>query len=132
MASLLRVMVLAVGMAVSGDMPGTVPVETERGLDLHGEWEGTMDWLGRQSLPVVFAKGILTAPERGIVLWPSDEVFDEGQGRFLLTRGAVPKLGIYRYQGDSLCICFGWTRPVAFSTENGGSLIVLHRVKPAK
>ncbi|HEY7310848.1 MAG TPA: hypothetical protein VH643_15900 [Gemmataceae bacterium] len=133
------VLVLAAAMAVPGNGPEMLSGETERGLDLSGEWEGRwktdkaeyeVELLGEKGgcsyrrLPRGKCWGYLTP-----------DITDQGEGRLRLTWEDDPCLGIYEQDGDCLTICFRDARegrPLSFRVGDGQHLLILHRVKPRK
>jgi hypothetical protein len=135
------VLVLAAGMAL-GDGPEKVSGEMEvaQRLDLSGEWKGTWKesngrvwdaWLrnGTLSGTQVKAMGRIV----GIVCkW---EGFDEGRGKVRAKDWRCDYLGIYRYEGDRIVICYRldvFGRPNSFRAGDGCDLLILHRIKPGK
>jgi hypothetical protein len=134
-------MVLAAGMAV-GSGPEAVSSGVEQGLDLRGKWEGHLRsaW-GKTLTARLEAQGagcggtlFLKAHGREEEGFRLDRVTDEGGGRLRLER-EIALLGIYKWQGDQLVICFRMERagrPTSFQAGDGKDLLILHRVKPGK
>jgi hypothetical protein len=128
-------MVLMVAMAVPGNGPERVSGETEQGLDLRGEWEGVLVWLGR-ARPVVLSGETLWWRRKGSVeLWSIDCMIDEGGGKFRFKWVAYPTHGIYERRPDTILMCYGSMsegRPSAFEVGKNRELLILHRVKPRR
>jgi hypothetical protein len=129
------VLVLAAGMAVPGIGPEKVSGEIEQGLDMRGEWRGTLrdsrdDWKTADLATLRGDKLTLPAYNNGFVF----EITDEGKGRIRILWGIDVFLGIYDQRGDYLVFSFRkekYGRPASFKAEHG-RLLILHRVKPAK
>ena len=136
-------MILAAGMTVPGDVPKEAMEEIEQGLDLRGRWEGFL-FMGDKRKPWEVAIVIGSEKKQGVasfdlrLLLLLGRVVDEGKGRFRASdKYAVLEdiLGIYQQDGDRLMICYrdaskGW--PTSFLSCKDQSLVILHRVKPAK
>jgi hypothetical protein len=59
---------------------------------------------------------------------------DQGKGRLRIDAGKF-WLGIYKWEGESLFICYRDAedgRPSSFDARDGQKLLILHRVKPGK
>jgi hypothetical protein len=126
-------MVLAAGLAV-GDGPERVSGEVARGLDLHGEWEGTIRHSFGEDHPVVLDKDrVLTEDDGLLSLGFFLEISDEGKGKVQIRLGGSARAGIYKHEGEDVVICFCRVdRPTEFRAGNGRSLLILHRVKLRK
>jgi hypothetical protein len=124
-------MILAAGMAI-GTGPEMVSGEVVRGLDLRGEWEGTIRHSFGGDRPVVLDKdGVLTEDDGLISLGFFLEVSDEGKGKVQIRLGGSARVGIYKHEGEDVVICFCRVdRPTEFRAGNGRSLLILRRVKP--
>jgi hypothetical protein len=132
------------GMAVPGIGPEKVSGEVEQGLDLRGEWEGTHQRpLGK---PVAVRLRhtshlgwVLRATHRiggknVVELRPLGTVTDEGKGCLKIGNGNT-LLGIYKWDGESLLICYRSvevSRPTSFHARDDQTLLILRRVKPGK
>ncbi len=136
--------VLAMVLAtVTASGPEWVSAETERGLDLRGEWEGLWCVGGEVKIFNGHAMWNLLLGVRGKACTRSGtliclcEIIDEGNSRL---RGwcNVPDTrihGIYRQERDHLEICFrpvGKQRPTSFHSGDGQYYLILRRVKLGK
>ncbi|HEY7428798.1 MAG TPA: hypothetical protein VH682_31500 [Gemmataceae bacterium] len=62
---------------------------------------------------------------------------DDGHGKFKCGSdgGETWTLGIYKYDGDHLSMCFRSAhlgRPTSYRAGDGQELLIIHRVKPGK
>ncbi len=126
-------MVLAAGITVPSIGPEKVSGETERGLDMRGEWEGfvhTAEVVHRLvEIRVAHGKWKIIFLD-GYVEEYTPRIVDEGGGKMSYR----DEFAIYKYEGDSLIIClslFG-RHPTSFQVNDNQWVFVLHRVKPAK
>jgi len=126
-------MILAAGMTVPGDVPKEVSGEIEQGLDLRGEWEGTLDNGRKAKTMSVHLSGTrirFTNDDESVSY--DHRIVDEGKNK-LRFNDKLP--GIYRQDGARLNICYrcdGKGRPTSFRGGDGQVLLSLHRVKPRK
>jgi hypothetical protein len=127
-------MILTAAMVVPGDVPEKVSGEMEQGLDLSGEWEGTITY-GGEAKDVVMLDFTLIEFEWSRVYLSNWKVQDEGQGRFRLIEVFRPYIGIYEWRSDCLALCYAKAdigRPTSFQASDGQILLILHRVKPGQ
>jgi hypothetical protein len=125
---------LLAGMAV-GNGPEGISAETEQGLDLRGEWEGTYQDKAKRALHAHLSDAKLRLWNENISVEIQFPIVDEGGGKFRYNRAARTMLGIYKQERDCVTFCFRLafqTRPASFSPGNGQCLLILHRVKPGK
>jgi hypothetical protein len=130
------VLTLAAGMAMA-DRTSPVSSEVEQRLDLSGEWVGT--WEGPDATPgqLTSGGGILIGhgDPRGLRVLDTTLATDEGGGRFSVAAGGQVFVGIYRWEGPHLVLCFchvGRGRPTLFCSGPGQHLLRLRPVKPGK
>ena len=132
-------MILTAAMVVPGNGPEKVSGEVEQqGLDLRGEWKGSVMDAPNKVFGAALAAGELG---RGYD-WGWEEIpfltfTDEGAGRFRVrTRPGLVRLGIYWQEGYRLVFCLGeydGKRPRSFDPiPHEQTLFILHRVKPRK
>jgi hypothetical protein len=129
-------MILTAAMLVSGDVPEKVLGEVEQGLDLRGEWGG---FSPSADLPIDVSGGKLRFRGGGagisnyMVPW---KVADEGNGKIRIKfQGSEPVLGIYKWRGDEVDICYAYAnrpRPTSFEPGEGRTVLILHRVQPGR
>jgi hypothetical protein len=135
------VLTLAAGLAMADGQGSGLTRTEERGLRLDGQWQGSL--LGWPS-QLYFVQSV--NPD-GIVLMGAGSTggacplrwVDEGHGRmrFVQSNGQTAALGIYKWQGDCLMICFrpcqvGAGRPTEFRAEGVDGLLILKPAEPLK
>ncbi|HEY7312363.1 MAG TPA: hypothetical protein VH643_23570 [Gemmataceae bacterium] len=132
------VLVLTAAMAVPGNGPEMVSVEIEPpGLDLSGEWEGTLEG-GSSDLSgeLQLTDGLFQMRgKKGV--WHGFAIVHESEGYLTVSvRGSLPLLGIYKWKNDELLICYSTIpngqRPKTFRASDDQEFLILHRVKPRK
>lgn len=135
-------MILTAAMVIPGDGPEMASGEIRQGLDLSGEWVGTVkssdghvtgDVQLRNGKLRVVAKITYCLPE--VRTFEKDWVYvDEEEGKLLLFESRRP--GIFRQHRDRVTICYhvmeGKERPTDFQTGEGRVFYFLHRVKSRK
>lgn len=135
-------MVLMAAMAVPGNGPEKVSAEMKQGLDLSGEWEGTLSKYDRKygefAAKVHVSGGRLKAEDNTkpgeFVADVPISFTDEGNGRFRFRLNDDQLYqGIYRQEGDRFSACFSDKhRPSEFKLTGRRGLFILHRVKSRK
>jgi hypothetical protein len=131
------VIALMAGMAV-GTGPGQkVPDEAARKLDLSGRWEGVWQDDQGKVWRAWVADGMLTGESGHLFMeLPLKDIVDEGAGKFrVMHKDVVASLGIYRWDGDRVFLCYRWERddrPTSFRAGEHQEFLILRRVKPRK
>ncbi|HTU17870.1 MAG TPA: hypothetical protein VMG10_07375 [Gemmataceae bacterium] len=128
-------MILTAAMAIPGNGPEMEPGEIAQGLDLSGEWDGTLKLPGG-ALTFRLSKGrmlVKTAELTEPVAIPVSFT-DEGAGKVRWrSNNKKSLLGIYRQEGDRIIASFRRDRyPKVIQVTNEQSLLILRRVKPRK
>ena len=128
------VIVLMAAMAVPGNGPEMVSGELEQGLDLSGEWEGTLAYESKVN-HVTLNDFTLVEFQWSRLSISNLKVQDEGQGRFHGIEGRFRYVGIYEWRGETLILCYREAskgRPTSFQARDAQYVLILHRVKPLK
>jgi hypothetical protein len=126
----IQAMILTAAIVVPGEGKGNVSGEMVRGLDLSGQWEGTLRSKQGEVSRVRIDRKVMLIESKGITRgFSTSRLIDEGGGK-LLYRG---QLSLYRQGNNLLVICVGDLnrRPSSIGEENG-NLFILHRVKSRK
>jgi hypothetical protein len=127
-------MILMAAMAIPGGGPEQVSWAMEQGLDLSGEWVGTIRHsFGRDYSVVLDKDGFLTEDHGAFTGSCFFDVSDGGKGKVQIRMGGLARTGINKREDEHVVICFCRDdRPTEFQAGNGRSLLTLHRVKHCK
>jgi hypothetical protein len=128
-------LVLAMALwAAPGNVPEGISPDAEQPLRMSGKWVGPLKKDGSRSCWEVSRRGpalYLTLLE-GNDLRTECTLVDEGSGRLRLEIPGATFLGIYRWEGDRVVMCFGVPckgRPTFFHDADDQSVITLRRVR---
>jgi hypothetical protein len=129
-------MILTAAMVVPASGPEKESGEVQQGLDMSGEWKGSLRGSDGGFAWVRLTEGIMEITEdSGEGFGPSVSFTDEGEGNFSVRIGDHVHLGVYHQEGDRFVACYGEGshRPASFQpTHKTELLLILHRVKPRK
>jgi hypothetical protein len=128
-------MILTAVLVVPGDVPERESCEVEQGLDLRGDWEGTIIYKDNRTDCVTLAHCRLIVWSWSSVDLRSWKMREEGRGKFRVVFDLRDYLGIYEWRGDTVVLCIrpmSKGRPMSFQAGDGRTLLILHRVKPRK
>ena len=129
------VVMLTAAMAVPGSGPEKVSGEMTDGLDLHGEWEGTLQGDNIFCRAVIREGKLITHDGTGKTGSNRLQVVNEGDGKIRISLDWTVCLGIYEQRGDDLLIAYRWHelgRPSFLGKDKKQGFLILRRVKPRK